>query len=168
MVKIAVARGDLASAVARRLIEALNAELSASYPEEGATHLRLGLDEVAPGRGAFLVATVAGRPAGCGALRRLTVPGLNDAVELKRMFALPALRGQGVGFGILSALEREAAALGARRMVLETGPRQPEALALYRRHGFVEVARFGEYVASPLSLCMRSVWVLSRSPCDAP
>ncbi len=49
---------------------------------------------------------------------------------------------------------REARALGASRLVLETGDRQHEALALYERAGFARIAPFGEYVGSPLSVCM--------------
>jgi ribosomal protein S18 acetylase RimI-like enzyme len=38
--------------------------------------------------------------------------------------------------------------------VLETGERQPEALALYTRAGFVRIPLFGEYIGSPLSVCL--------------
>jgi hypothetical protein len=38
--------------------------------------------------------------------------------------------------------------------VLETGERQGEALALYGRAGFSRIPAFGEYVGSPLSVCM--------------
>jgi len=55
---------------------------------------------------------------------------------------------------MLTALEDSARKLGIRRLVLETGPRQLEALALYRRAGFVAIPRFGEYTHSELSLCM--------------
>jgi putative acetyltransferase len=41
-----------------------------------------------------------------------------------------------------------------RRLVLETGERQPEALALYRRAGFEVSPAFGEYLDSRLSVCM--------------
>ncbi len=70
------------------------------------------------------------------------------------MYVVPAARGARVGAAILDALEGEARALGVGRLVLETGERQPEALALYRRAGFVAIPRFGEYVGSELSLCM--------------
>lgn len=53
---LSISRQDVTSTVARRLIAALNAELSAGYPEPGATHFRLETGEVAAGRGAFLVA----------------------------------------------------------------------------------------------------------------
>jgi GNAT superfamily N-acetyltransferase len=138
------------SALANELISALNAELSARYPEDGANHFRLEPDEVAPGRGAFLVAYVAGEAVGCGAVRRLD----GDIAEIKRMYVRPTTRGRGVGGALLAALEAEAHGLGIRRLVLETGARQPEALALYRRAGFVVIPAFGEYVDSPLSVCM--------------
>ena len=48
----------------------------------------------------------------------------------------------------------EATALGASRVVLETGVRLPGALALYRRAGFEVIPCFGEYAEAPLSLCM--------------
>jgi GNAT superfamily N-acetyltransferase len=145
-----VGAASLESALARELIAALNAELSARYPEDGANHFRLDASEVGPGRGAFLVACVGGEPAGCGAVRRLE----DGVAEIKRMYVRPAQRGRGVGAVLLAALEAEARQLGARRLVLETGSRQPEALALYRRAGFGVVPAFGEYVDSPLSVFM--------------
>ena len=148
---IAVARVDITSAAAQSLIAALNAELAAQYPEPGATHFRLDADEVAEGRGAFLVASIEGRPVGCGAVRRLE----GRTGEIKRMYVAPQERGRGVGRAILDALEAEARRLGLTRLVLETGVRQREAIALYERAGFGHIAPFGEYVASPTtSVCM--------------
>ena len=147
---IEIRREPLHSAVARTLIGTLNAELLARYPEEGATHFRLDAEEVGTGRGAFLVACRGGEPVGCGAVRRLG----DGVAEVKRMYVVPTARGMAVGAVILAALEAEARALGATRLVLETGERQPEAIALYRRAGFSVIPRFGEYVDSALSLCM--------------
>jgi putative acetyltransferase len=140
----------LDSEVALVFISALNADLLARYPEEGATHFRLDAAEVGPGRGAFVVAYAGGEPVGCGAVRRLAA----DVAEIKRMYVVPAWRGRRVGAVILTALAAEARALGVSRLVLETGERQPEAIALYRRAGFTVIPRFGEYVDSALSLCM--------------
>jgi GNAT superfamily N-acetyltransferase len=136
--------------VVRSLVLALNAELAERYPEEGANHFRLDPEEVGPGRGAFLVAYVDEKPVGCGAVR-INEPGVG---EIKRMFVIPGFRGRGVAGAVLSALQDYARDLGAHKLVLETGSRQPEAVALYRRAGFIEIPRFGEYVDSPLSLCM--------------
>jgi putative acetyltransferase len=158
-----IAREALTSLVATALVAALNAELSALYPEPGATHFRLDPIEVAPGTGVFLVARWSGRPVGCGALRHLResdlVRELGPGVgELKRMYVAPELRGKGIGRALLSRLESEARALGLTRLVLETGTRQTEALALYRRAGFTEIQAYGEYSASSgTSVCFAKV-----------
>ena len=150
----------LASAVAAALITDLNAELSALYPEPGATHFRLDPSDVAPGAGIFVVARWRGRPVGCGAVRCLRDPEIVREVgpkagEIKRMYVAPESRGRGIGRAVLDRLEAEAHALGLSRLVLETGTRQIEAIALYRRAGFIEIPAYGEYVLSPgTSVCM--------------
>jgi putative acetyltransferase len=155
-----IASEALTSPVAAALLAVLNAELSARYPEPGATHFRLDPREVAPGAGIFLVARRFGQPVGCGALRCLRDAALIHELgprvgELKRMYVAPEVRGQGIGQALLARLEAEARALGLDRLVLETGTRQAEALALYRRAGFAGISAYGEYVASPAtSICL--------------
>lgn len=143
-------REDLTSTIAIAMIRALNAELAERYPEEGANHFRLDREEVAEGRGAFLVAYSNGAPLACGAIRRIDA----DTAEIKRMYVEPHIRGRGIGRRLLTILETEGRRLGVKRIILETGERQPEAVALYERAGFVRVSPFGEYVGSPLSVCM--------------
>ena len=153
--ELVVTRSTLTAPVAQALIAALNAELSAAYPEPGATHFRLEPSDVAPGRGAFLVAELAGRPVGCGALRPVGAPGLDERTgELKRMYVAPEARGRGIGRALLTALEAEARTLGFTRLVLETGPRQQAALGLYRNAGFAPIDAYGEYRSSPVSVCL--------------
>lgn len=143
-------RRELISPLAQSLIASLNRELSAQYPEEGANHFRLDPEEVSEGRGAFLVVFIDSAAVGCGAVR-LVDPQI---AELKRMFiAIPA-RGKGIGRVLLLELEKEAMRLGASRLVLETGPRQHTALAMYKSAGFREIPSFGEYIGSPMSVCM--------------
>ena len=86
-----------------------------------------------------------------GAVRKID----EDTVEIKRMYVVREVRGRGIAGQVLRALEQEAKRLGARAMVLETGERQAEALALYKRAGYVRIEPFGEYVDSPLSVCMK-------------
>jgi putative acetyltransferase len=146
-----IERAELLSPAVQTLIGELNAELTERYPEPGATHFHLDPDEVAPGRGVFLVAFLEDEPVGCGAVRLL--PG--DSAELKRMYVKEASRGRGFGRAILAALEAQARALGATRLVLETGERQREAVRLYESAGFLRIDPFGEYVTSAsTSVCM--------------
>jgi putative acetyltransferase len=69
------------------------------------------------------------------------------------MFVDERARGSGVAAAILRELERLAHEFGYKRMILETGVRQPEAIALYTRHGFARIDPFGEYVGNALSVC---------------
>jgi len=151
---ITIARVELTAEVSRALIDSLNAELSGVYPEPGANRFHLDPEEVADGRGTFLVVYRGGTPVGCGALRLLDA----ETAELKRMYVSPIVRGKGLGRRLVAALEAEARALGVRRLVLETGVRQAAALALYRATGFHPIPLFGEYCLSPeTSVCLGKV-----------
>ncbi len=148
---ITIASADLTAEVSRALIRSLNDELSGVYSEPGATHFRLDPEDVAGGRGTFLILYREGTPIGCGALRLLDA----ETAELKRMYVIPTARGTGLGRRLVTALEKEARALGVRRLVLETGVRQEAALALYRATGFHPIPLYGEYCLSPeTSVCL--------------
>ena len=103
---------------------------------------------VAP-NGLFVVVHDDGVPIGMGGWRRY---GDDGDGELKRMYVRESSRGRGVARLLLAHLERTAAAAGIRRLVLETGTAQPEAIALYRSSGYVDVPAFGHYVGEPLSV----------------
>jgi L-amino acid N-acyltransferase YncA len=148
--QVVIERAAVDSATVRALIDGLNAELSAVYPEPGATHFRLEEEEVKAHSGVFLLASLDGEAVGCGAMRLLA----GGEAELKRMYVLPRFRGLCICTAVLSALQERARALGARRVVLETGVRQAAALRIYERAGYVRIPAFGEYVGSPLSVCM--------------
>lgn len=105
----------------------------------------LQTNEVAPGHGAFLLAFVDGEAAGCGTVRRIE----DGLAEVKRMYVRPTLRNRGLGTVILAAIETEARRLGITRLMLETGERQPEAIALYRRHDYERTTAFAAYTDSP-------------------
>jgi putative acetyltransferase len=115
------------------------------YPA-ASNHL-LSAGELAGDNVRFLVARSEVRAVGCGAL----VIGSAGEAEIKRMFVALHLRGRQLGRQILAALESQALAEGVRVLRLETGVRQPAALALYRSHGYVERGPFGSYAADPLS-----------------
>lgn len=92
-------------------------------------------------------------PVGCGGLK------LHDAdtAEVKRMYVMPALRGQGIGRGILNALQAWARELGCSRSVLETGKRQQEAVALYASSGYSVIPNYGQYVGVENSVCFEKI-----------
>jgi putative acetyltransferase len=150
-VPIAITRESVTSDVARALIEARHAELTALYADtREADFVDLPSRDLVHGAGVFLVARLDGRPVGCGALRRLG----DDQGEIKRMYVVPDARRQGVGRAVLTALEAEARQLGIAALILETGERQPEAIALYRSAGFERCPCWGDYLDSPLAVCL--------------
>jgi ribosomal protein S18 acetylase RimI-like enzyme len=90
--------------------------------------------------GLFLLATADDEPAGCGALKFLN----ESTAELKRMWVSPNCRGLGLGSRLLRSLEAEARFRGYKRMVLDTNGSLTEAISLYKRHGYVEVATYND------------------------
>lgn len=105
--------------------------------------------EFAHPQGIFLIGYFSARPVACGGWRDHE----GDA-EVKRMFVVPAVRGKGFARRILAELERTAAASGRTRVILETGPKQPEAIALYRSAGYHDIPAFGFYRHLPASVCL--------------
>lgn len=118
------------------------------YPVES-NHL-VDLSTLTAANARFLVARREGEAVGCGAL----ILAGDGAAELKRMWVAPKARGLGVGRAILQALERQARRDGVALLRLETGIHQPQAIGLYRSHGFAERPPFGAYAPDPLSLFM--------------
>ena len=123
---------------------ALDAYQAGLYPPES-NHF-LGLDELRRDNVRFFVARDGGHAVACGALRLHP-----DYGEVKRMYVHPSARGRGLGARMLATLESTARSEGLECLRLETGIAQPEALALYRSHGFRECAAFGDYTPDPLS-----------------
>jgi ribosomal protein S18 acetylase RimI-like enzyme len=95
----------------------------------------------------FFVARQDGAPAGCGAVKRFG----GEYAEVKRMYVRPAFRGRGLGRAILERLERVMQEQNIPLLRLETGIHQIEAIGLYERFGFYEIAPFGDYLPDPLS-----------------
>jgi len=138
MVDIAIA--DPRSAVARWCLEQYVAELNERFDAgwDPARSISAQPHELAPPAGLFLVARLRQEPVGCGALKfHADAPS-----ELKRMWVAPRVRGLGVGRRLLHELERHAREAGVTVLRLETNRTLTEAIELYRRAGYEEVAAF--------------------------
>ena len=130
----------------RRLVAELDRLQTSLYPAES-NHL--DPIEVLEGSDVtFLAAFVGGEAVGCGAVKRM--PGRYG--EIKRVFVDPAARRRGVGRAMMEALETDLLTHGIDLARLETGVRQPEALALYEHSGYVRIPPFGDYREDPLSV----------------
>lgn len=118
------------------------------YPPES-KHLADLTALIAP-NAQFFVARREGKAIGCGAL----IIAEDGTGELKRMWVAPEHRGQGIGHKLLEKIEAAAREKSIEILRLETGTRQPEAIALYRRCGYTDCGPFGNYQPDPLSLFM--------------
>jgi putative acetyltransferase len=145
---LVVAKEDPRKPDVAALVHALDQYLIALYPPES-NHL-LDLDELAEPEVTFLVGRINGQAVACGAY----VTFAATTAELKRMWVATHHRGQGLGRRMLEALEADARERGIKRLKLETGIHQEEAIGLYRAMGYVTIRPFGTYKPDPLSTFM--------------
>jgi GNAT superfamily N-acetyltransferase len=139
-------RTDASNADFRKLVELLDAELSVRDGDEHPFFAQFNKLDSIPW---VVVAYENGLPVGCGAIKKYA----DDTVEVKRMFTHPTSRGKGIASFVLTELEKWAAELGFTKCILETGIRQPEAIALYHKCGYLRIPNYGQYEASVSSLC---------------
>ncbi len=129
--------------VAQELVEQVQQEYVARYGGRDEAVVEPG--EFLPPQGLFVAAEIDGEPVGSGAWR--TMGG--DVAEIKRVYVAPDVRRCGIAQRIVAVLESSAAEAGCRSVVLNSGGRQPEALALYEQLGYGPVAGYGVYACAP-------------------
>ena len=88
-------------------------------------------------------------PVGCGAIKEYET----NVMEIKRMFVPPEKRGKGIASAVLKELENWAAELGYQKCILETGEKQTEAIALYKKSGYLSIPKYEPYVDVETSVC---------------
>jgi GNAT superfamily N-acetyltransferase len=157
--ELKIGPADPECADAAWLLVRLERELQSRYGDDGKSDFLPAHVRVAGG--VFLVGWFGDRPVGCGALR----PMAHCAVEVKRMYVEPDMRGCGIGNAILACLEAFARKAGYFRIRLETEVRQPDAIHLYERAGYGRIENYGKYVGNPLSVCFEKV--IARSTDEA-
>ncbi|HUM50180.1 MAG TPA: GNAT family N-acetyltransferase [Chitinophagales bacterium] len=90
---------------------------------------------------------------GCGAIKKYT----DDTMEIKRMYVPVDQRGKGIATLILQALEKWTAELSYKKCILETGIKQPEAIALYLKNGYKIIPNYGQYANVENSVCFEKI-----------
>jgi GNAT superfamily N-acetyltransferase len=123
----------------QELITEALAELSRRYGGSG-DDTPVAPGDFTPPAGGFFVAYAGNELLGCAGWR-----AHGPDAELKRMFTVPAARGRGVARRVLAAIEESARENGRKRVILETGDKQPEAIAMYLKCGYERIEDFGYY-----------------------
>lgn len=96
-----------------------------------------------------VVAYLDDAPVACGAFK----PFDDETMEIKRMYVPPSFRGNGFASSVLAELENWCRELNARRCILETGYKQPEAIGLYKRQNYSVIKNYGQYQGVETSIC---------------
>jgi GNAT superfamily N-acetyltransferase len=146
---ILVRPADVDVVVASGLLTELDADLLSRYPGEPVNGIEPAAFRQAGGY--FVLGHLDDELAGCGAFR----PYGPATVEIKRMYVRAPFRGKGIARAVLAALEAEARKRGFTESILETAFRMPEAIALYKSCGYQPMERYGPFVDSARSVCMR-------------
>lgn len=94
-------------------------------------------------------------PVGCGAIKEYET----DVMEVKRMFVQPGYRGKGIASSVLKEIELWAKELGFKKCILETGIKQPEAIALYKKNNYFQIPNYGQYADVTSSVCFEKVLI---------
>jgi GNAT superfamily N-acetyltransferase len=90
----------------------------------------------------------------CGAIKQVET---SATWEIKRMFVSDQMRGKGIGSLLLKELEFWAKELSVEKLILETGKRQVEAIALYHKNGYKITENFGQYIGVENSICFEKL-----------
>lgn len=131
------------------LVEKLNKDLLDRYGELQVFYNQFNKIDNIPN---VVIAYMDDEPAGCGCFKKFD----DSSVEVKRMFVADEYRGKGIGAAILNELEKWAAELGNKTVVLEMGNKQPEAAVLYKKQGFAVIPNYGQYIGmEETSICMK-------------
>jgi GNAT superfamily N-acetyltransferase len=137
------------------LLVGLSDEYDARYGENKEM-TRASEDDFDPPTGLFLVLMDGPITAAGGGFRRHDL----RTCEVKRMWTSPQYRRRGLATRVLRSLEEAAWETGYDHVILETGPRQPEAEALYRARGYRRMDVYGHYPdASAFSLDLPGRWL---------
>jgi GNAT superfamily N-acetyltransferase len=123
------------------LAQAMREEIALMYDGlelDGDSMPKAGPAELSSPGGSFLVGYTDGEPVCCGGVKRLD----DRTCEIKKMYVVPARRGQGVARALLHALQDSARQLGYEVARLDTGPKQRGARGLYESEGYAEIPDF--------------------------
>lgn len=146
MIPITLRPESVDTSGALAIVHAASDELVQRYGGEG-DNKHLNVDDLRPPSGLFLVARHEHHLVGGVGLRSIVEPDLHIG-EVKRLWVRPDLRREGIGLALMNEVENLAKELGFVTLFLETGPAQPEALALYRSNGWTEIEHYPDGVFS--------------------
>jgi putative acetyltransferase len=132
----------------RELCIQLDRELNSRY---GKSQSKYGKHNIIEDNKTAVVGYINGIPVASGCFKTLD----QETIEIKRMYVKTEYRRKGLSTSILSSIENWAKELGFTVAILETGKKQPEAINLYKKHGYKLMGNYGPYIGIENSVCMK-------------
>lgn len=143
---ITLIRTDSTNIDFTKLVKHLDAELAERDGEEHPFYVQYNkIDKIKY----VVVAFEDSKPVSCGAIKKYD----KNTMEVKRMYTLRENRGKGIATKVLAELEKWAGELSYKKCILETGKKQPEAIAVYRKNGYKIIPNYGQYTGVKNSVC---------------
>jgi GNAT superfamily N-acetyltransferase len=143
---VTVVRDNSSNPDFKKMVKLLDLDLNQRY---GAVQSQYDKSNIIESLDTVVIAKVDSEAVGCGCFKQYD----KETVEIKRMFVKPEHRGLGIATQLLIELESWAIERGFSRAVLETGEKNPEAIRLYKQHGYRQIEKYGQYVDFELSIC---------------
>jgi putative acetyltransferase len=135
----------------KKLVKQLDAELAIRDGEDHAFYDQFNkLDSI---KYAVVAYNENNIPVGCGAIKQFEP----QVMEVKRMYVPLKDRGKGIAVEILKELETWARKLDNTKCILETGIKQPEAIALYKKCDYQITENYGQYAGVENSICFEKL-----------
>ncbi len=137
----------------RRLVRFLDKELAIRDGDDHAFYAQFNkIDKIKH----VVLAYESNEAIGCGAIKLYE----EGVMEVKRMYTNSSVRGSGIATSVLGELEKWATELGAKKCILETGLRQPEAIRLYQKNNYNLIPNYGQYSVIENSRCFEKMLLI--------
>jgi ribosomal protein S18 acetylase RimI-like enzyme len=143
---VTIVRDNSSSPDFKKLVRLLDIDLN---QRSGAIQSQYDKLNIIESLDTVVIAKVDGEAVGCGCFKQYD----KETVEIKRMYVRTGYRRLGIATQLLFELEFWAIERGYSKAVLETGENNPEAIRLYKKHGYRQIENYGKYVDFELSLC---------------
>ncbi len=139
-------RTDSSNTDFQKLVAELDADLKIRDGEQNSFYAQFNKVDLIK---YVIVAYYNDTPVGCGAIKEYS----QNTMEVKRMYVSINNRGQGIASIILKELENWTVELHYDKCILETGNKQPEAIALYKKNNYEIIPNYGQYKDVANSIC---------------
>ncbi len=136
--KISEEDNNVIASIIRNNLEQFHLDIpGTAYYDEGLDRLSECYKD--PGSGYFVLVGDDGRVV--GGIGYSAFPMMRDTAELQKLYLDPAVKGEGLGYGMIRYVEEQMRSSGFRRSYLETHDNLQAAIHIYEKSGYLEIEK---------------------------